>query len=255
MSRIMVHASGNPTRNPGADEAPLPLKAELQERYRVYFAIERDRANNHPCPRSFALAISEAFIGSAGVLTLPGSRCDPAKVQKPRPDVVKPLINSARTALMDNWAWGVSLIALTIAMHVAGVTFLVSVMYGFRVRLGSRRLRSPQLIVLVVVVFTAMGLLLVVLHGIEVAIWAMAYLQVGALDSLGAAILYSVDTMATRGASRLLLQPHWQMMGALEAADGMLLFGISTAFIFTVMQFYYQHLVLLRRPGGSVIGG
>jgi hypothetical protein len=33
------------------------------------------------------------------------------------------------------------------------------------------------------------------------------------------------------------------MMGALEAADGMLLFGISTAFIFTVMQFYYQHLV------------
>jgi len=38
------------------------------------------------------------------------------------------------------------------------------------------------------------------------------------------------------------------MMGALAAADGMLLFGISTAFIFTVMQFYYQHLVLLERP-------
>ena len=59
-----------------------------------------------------------------------------------------------------------------------------------------------------------------------------------------AAILYSVNSMATRGASELMLQPHWQMMGALEAADGMLLFGISTAFIFTVMQFYYQHLVL-----------
>jgi hypothetical protein len=42
--------------------------------------------------------------------------------------------------------------------------------------------------------------------------------------------------MATRGASGLVLQPHWQVMGALEAADGMLLFGISTAFIFTVMQ-------------------
>jgi hypothetical protein len=26
----------------------------------------------------------------------------------------------------------------------------------------------------------------------------------------------------------------------------MLLFGISTAFIFTVMQFYYRHLVLLE---------
>jgi hypothetical protein len=28
-------------------------------------------------------------------------------------------------------------------------------------------------------------------------------------------------------------------MGALEAADGMLLFGISTAYIFTVMQTYW----------------
>ena len=94
-----------------------------------------------------------------------------------------------------------------------------------------------------------MGLLLAVLHGIEAAVWAAAYSWLGALASPGAAILYSVDPMATRGASEVMLQPHWQMMGALEAADGMLLFGISTAFIFTVMQFYFQHLVL-QRPGG-----
>jgi hypothetical protein len=36
---------------------------------------------------------------------------------------------------------------------------------------------------------------------------------------------------ATRGAWGVILQAHWQMTGALEAADGMLLFGISTAFI------------------------
>jgi hypothetical protein len=99
-----------------------------------------------------------------------------------------------------------------------------------------------------------MGLLLAVLHGIEAAVWAAAYLWLGALDSPGAAILYSVDSMATCGASGVVLQPHWQMMGALESADGMLLFGISTAFIFTVMQFYFQHLVLLERPGRSVEG-
>jgi len=49
-----------------------------------------------------------------------------------------------------------------------------------------------------------------------------------------------------------MLQPDRQMMGALEAADGMLLFGISAAFIFTAMQFYYQNLVLFAHPGGSV---
>ncbi len=152
---------------------------------------------------------------------------------------------------MDNWSWGLSLIALTIAIHATGVTFLVSVLHGFRLWLESRSLGSAHLIAIVIAAFTAMGLVLAVLHGIEAAFWAAAYLWLGALDSPGAAILYSVDSMATRGASTSMLRPHWQMMGALEAADGMLLFGISTAFIFTVMQFYYQHLVLRERPAGS----
>jgi len=154
--------------------------------------------------------------------------------------------------LLNNWTWGLSLIALTIAIHVTGVSFPVSVLHIFRVRLESRNLGLPRKIAIVIAAFTAMGLLLAVLHGIEAAFWAAAYLWVGALDSPAAAILYSVDSMATRGASGLVLQPHRQMMGALEAADGMLLFGISTAFIFTVMQFYYQHLVLFEHPGGSV---
>lgn len=106
-----------------------------------------------------------------------------------------------------------------------------------RVRLESRNLGLSRMIAIVIAAFTAMGLLLAVLHGIEAAFWAAAYLWVGALDSPAAAILYSADSMATRRASGLALQPHRQMMGALEAADGMLLFGISTAFIFTVMQF------------------
>ena len=146
--------------------------------------------------------------------------------------------------MLDNWTWGLSLIALTIAIHATGVTFMVSVLHSFRVRLEHRSLGLPHLITIVIAAFTAMGLLLVVLHGVESAFWAAVYFWLGALDSPGAAILYSVDSMATRGASGSMLHPHWQMMGALEAADGMLLFGISTAFIFTVMQFYYQHLVL-----------
>ena len=48
--------------------------------------------------------------------------------------------------------------------------------------------------------------------------------------------------MTTRGASGLTLERHWQMMGALEAAGGMLLFGISTAYIFAVMQAYWPML-------------
>ena len=49
--------------------------------------------------------------------------------------------------------------------------------------------------------------------------------------------------MSTRGSSGLMLTGEWKLMGALEAADGMLLFGISTAFAFAVIQ-RIDHIVL-----------
>src|SRR5215471_20247789 len=86
----------------------------------------------------------------------------------------------------------------------------------------------------------AVGLLLAALHGLEAALWAVAYWWLGALSSPADAIRYSVDSMSTRGASGLVLERHWRMMGALEATDGMLLFGISTAYIFAMMQAYWS---------------
>src|SRR5438309_102416 len=120
-----------------------------------------------------------------------------------------------------------------------GVVMMAIVGLGIRARLEIRNLGLRHVILIVTGGVGAVGLLLAVLHGIEAAIWAAAYVWLGALDSLQDAILYSLDSMTTRGASGLMLEPHWQMMGALEAADGMLLFGISTAFIFAEMQVYW----------------
>jgi hypothetical protein len=155
------------------------------------------------------------------------------------------------TRLLDNWTWGLSLIALTTAMHATGVSFLVSVMHGARIRLERRRLSLMHVCAIGIVAFTGMAVLLVALHMIEAALWAAAYLWLGAIGSIQAAMFYSVDSMATRGASGLVLDLHWQMLGALEATNGMLLFGISTAFIFTVMQFFYVHLVFGAPPDDS----
>ena len=141
-----------------------------------------------------------------------------------------------------NWTWDLSLIALTMAIHVTGVVIMSFVGFGIRARLETRKLGLWRVIPLVFGIVGAVGLLLAVLHGIEAAIWAAAYLWLGALASPQDALLYSVDSMTTRGASGLMLQQHWRMMGALEAAGGMLLFGISTAYIFAVMQVYWPML-------------
>jgi hypothetical protein len=141
-----------------------------------------------------------------------------------------------------NWIWGLSLIALTIAIHAIGVVILALASLRIRDRIADRRLGFRYMIPIVISLVAATGLLLALLHGIEAAIWAAAYLWLGALGSPLDAILYSVDSMSTRGASGLTLQRHWRMIGALEAVDGMLLFGISTAYIFALMQAYWPML-------------
>ena len=117
-----------------------------------------------------------------------------------------------------------------------------------RAQLETRSLNQWNLIAIQICVIGVIGLLLAVLHGIECGIWAAAYLWLGALDSPTEAWLYSVDSMTTRGGSGLTLHPPWQMMGALEAVDGMLLFGVSTAYVFAVMLAYWSMLVKYVTP-------
>ena len=146
----------------------------------------------------------------------------------------------------QDWIWGLLLIVLTIAIHAMGVVMMALVGVRIRVGLETRSLGLRLAVPIVIGVVGALGLLLAVLHGIEAAIWAAAYLWLGALDSPTDAMLYSLDTMTTRGASGLMLQRHWQVMGALEAVDGMLLFGVSTAYMFAVMQLYWPMLMTHR---------
>ena len=132
------------------------------------------------------------------------------------------------------------------AMHGTGVIFMALAGVSIRARIESQNhLTLRHVAAIQIGLIGGVGLLLAALHGMEAALWAAAYWWLGALNSPSDAILYSVDSMSTRGASGLTLEPHWRMMGAFEATDGMLLFGISTAYVFTVMQAYWP--LLTRR--------
>ena len=75
-----------------------------------------------------------------------------------------------------------------------------------------------------------------ILHGCEGAIWATTYLLLRALPEGKSAILYSMNAMTSYGHVDLHLESHWQLMGSLEALNGLLMFGLTTAFLFSVLQ-------------------
>ncbi len=135
----------------------------------------------------------------------------------------------------DNWLWSVPLIVLTVLVHGFGLVGIRErVIGGLTDTLGARSSRAAF-----AVVIAATVLLLTGLHALEGAAWAFAYVALGASADPRAAMLYSLSAMTSYGHAEIFLAPHWRMMGALEALNGMMLFGLSTAFLFSVLSSHW----------------
>jgi hypothetical protein len=129
------------------------------------------------------------------------------------------------------------LIAVTVISHAYGLGVLKRVV---SVILKSARNRSlSDFVSLFAVGGTA--LCATVLHGSEAGVWAIAYFLLGALPDRRAAMLYSLGAMTTFGNHDLTLDMQWRLMGSLEALNGWILFGLTTAFLFTVIQEVWSH--------------
>ena len=131
-----------------------------------------------------------------------------------------------------DWAWGLPLIVLTILIHVFGLSLLRKrAVWHFNKR---SQLREPT--AEFVVVIGAMTFAVTILHAAEAGIWALAYKSLGVLPDLSTAMLYSLNAVTSYGHTNISLNDYWHLLGALEALNGWLLFGLSTAFLFGMIQ-------------------
>jgi hypothetical protein len=76
---------------------------------------------------------------------------------------------------------------------------------------------------------------------VEVNIWAFAYLAVGAIADLEPALYFSTVTFTTLGYGDLTLDASWRLMASFQAANGIILFGWTTALVFAVLQRMIDH--------------
>ena len=81
-----------------------------------------------------------------------------------------------------------------------------------------------------------------VAHLIEIALWAVLLVLCGEFQEFGTAYYLSAVNYSTLGYGELLLTPSWRLLGPLEATNGALMFGVSAAMVFAVI----QRLVLAR---------
>lgn len=131
-----------------------------------------------------------------------------------------------------DWAWSLPLLVLIVVIHVSGLALLGDGAAHASGRMVGRI--HPRIAFISVVGSTT--LFAICLHGIEAIIWAAAYRFLGALPDFESSVLYSVNAITSYGHANLSLKYQWQLMGALEALNGWFLFGLTTAFLFAVIQ-------------------
>lgn len=131
-----------------------------------------------------------------------------------------------------DWAWGAPLIVLTVLIHVLGL----GATRRTAVRVLRRSIERRRTTGVFVVVVGTATVLVTFLHAIEAMFWAIAYYALGAIASYRMAMLYSLNAMTSYGHTNITLEDHWHLLGAIEALNGWILFGLTTAFLYSIIE-------------------
>jgi hypothetical protein len=131
----------------------------------------------------------------------------------------------------SDWAWGMPLLMLTVVFHVCAFVLIVKALMH---RVHSERSARNLAHFFVAIALTA--LCAAALHGLEATAWAILYVRVGAMSDLSSSMLYSLSAITSYGHSNLFLEDRWRLLGAIEAMNGLILFGLTTAFLFAAIE-------------------
>ncbi len=74
---------------------------------------------------------------------------------------------------------------------------------------------------------------------LEAALWAIAYLATGAISGLEEAMYFSMVTFTTLGYGDVVVHGEWRMLASFEAANGIIMFGWTTALIVSGVHHLY----------------
>jgi len=141
--------------------------------------------------------------------------------------------------LIDSFI-GAALIALTVTIHAVGTSLWVrSARHRFADRDTGWRLGEA------VRVLIGTGIVLIVLHTVQILLWAGAYVFVVAPDAFASvqeAVYFSFVTFTTLGYGDITLTGDGRLLSGIEALNGILLVGWSTAVLFAMVQRMWQNI-------------
>lgn len=121
---------------------------------------------------------------------------------------------------------GGAMLAATTFVHALFVSAA-----GVFLRMSTGRVAGAMRFLRDAIVLVLLSLWLLIAHGIEIAMWAELYLRLELIGDSEVAFYYAAVSYTTLGYGDVVLEPKWGILGAMAAANGLLLFGMSAALL------------------------
>lgn len=134
--------------------------------------------------------------------------------------------------MWSNLLIGGMLLIFSIFVHGFATRFVMKL----AIRKAARpnfRIHSKELLISIIVIIMWFA------SFIEAVAWASTYLYLGAIQGFEEALYFSIVSFTTLGYGDVLLADEFRLLGSLEAANGIIIFGWSTAIIMAVVQKFF----------------
>ncbi len=123
-----------------------------------------------------------------------------------------------------------ALVLVTVIIQIAGLAVLIWVMRWRASRFAGFSYVLQQLGVILAV---SMGLFAV--HAVQIWLYALVYLWIGAFETFETALYFSTSSFTTVGYGEIFMEPPWRIVSAIQSANGFLVLGWSTIFLISVL--------------------
>ena len=130
---------------------------------------------------------------------------------------------------------GTLMIITSVLFHVTALIYLVNTL----IRLTKSK--EATLAGFRSIVFVSVAVLFIVaIHTIEAWGWAAIYYALGEFTEFNQSLYFSVVTATTLGYGDITLSERWQLLSSFEAMGGLILFGVTIAFLFEILRPFFD---------------
>ncbi len=136
-----------------------------------------------------------------------------------------------------------TIVGICLVIHVAMIIVVGEWLVDHRER-RARNLGIMGYMLLLIATFSA----IIFLHMVEIAIWAAYYYEWALFPDFETSCYFSITTYTTIGFGDVVLPRAWRILGGVEGVSGVLLCGLSTAFVFAIVNAMFQMRLRSRNP-------